>query len=142
MKECIITLIIAIFVWQSICVAMYFTIFNESEDKTLIFATALPCLLLLIISTAYRKLYFTWCKRNLNGYRFFFTDDNGNVYSNSTTYYMTDEIAETLYHRGENDKFIEKTSCGSTWKSAPYKQDIYKGEDKFRGYDMKLFSKI
>ena len=33
----------------------------------------------------------------------------------------------------------KKYSEGHTWKSAPYKGEIYKGQEKFRGLNMKKF---
>lgn len=53
--------------------------------------------------------------------------------------YMTDKEAEKLYHEGESNYYIKKYSEGCNWKSAPYKGDIYKGQEKFRGLNMKKF---
>lgn len=47
--------------------------------------------------------------------------------------------AEKLYHEGENNCYIKKRSKGHDWKSAPYKGDIYKGQEEFHGIDMKKF---
>lgn len=128
----IIAALIGILVWQIIGLITY-EASGENEDA-LIWVFCVPALILNIIGWCYNKLRFVWCKKNLNGYIFYW---NGT--SMLSQAYMTDKQAEKLYHEGESNCYIKKYSDGRNWKSAPHKGDIYKGQENFRGIDMKKF---
>lgn len=124
--------LIGILVWQIIGIIAY-EASGENED-VLTWILCVPVFILNIFGWCYKKLRFAWCKKNLNGYH---------VYHSGTSLlfyvYMTDKQAEKLYHEGESEYYIKKCSEGRNWKSAPYKGDIYKGQEKFCGVDMKKF---
>lgn len=130
----IIAALIGIVVWQIIGLIVY----EASGEKEEVFAWVIlfiPVIICNGLGYIYRKLYFVWCKNNLNGYILYC---NG-VRVFLSQVYMTDKEAEKLYHEGENNYYIKKYSEGHIWKSAPHKGEIYKGQEKFRGLDMKKF---
>lgn len=124
--------IIGVVAWQIIGIIAY-EASGENED-VLTWVLCVPVFILNIFGWCYRKLRFAWCKKNLNGYIFYW---NGT--SVLSQVYMTDKQAEKLYHEGESNCYIKKYSEGRNWKSAPHKGDIYKGQEKFHGIDMKEF---
>lgn len=130
----IISTVIGIIVWQVICTIVY--LLSKENDEVLVWTALLvPAAIISFFGWIYRKIRFAWCKNNLNGYI---------LYCNGVGMfqaYMTDKEAENLYHEGENNYYIKKFSEGSNWKSAPYKGEIYKGQENFRGLDMKKFLK-
>lgn len=130
----IISAVISIIAWQIICTIVY--LLSKENDEVLAWtALFVPATILSFFGWIYRKIRFAWCKNNLNGYI---------LYCNGVGVfqaYMTDKEAEKLYHEGENDYCIKKFSEGRNWKSAPCKGEIYKGQEKFRGLDMKKFLK-
>ena len=124
--------LIGILAWQIIGIIIY-EASGENEDA-LVYILCVPVLILNIIGWCYKKLRFAWCKKNLNGYILYWSGISG-----LSQVYMTDKQAEKLYHEGESSCYIKKYSEGRNWKSAPYKDEIYKGQEKFRGIDMKEF---
>lgn len=129
----IVAALIGIVVWQIIGLILY----EASGEKEEILASVIlfiPVIICNGICYIYRKLYFVWCKNNLNGYILYC-----NGVGLSSQVYMTDKEAEKLYHEGESSYYIKKYSEGYTWKSAPYKGDIYKGQEQFRGLSMEKF---
>lgn len=130
----IISAVIGIIAWQIICTIVY--LISKENDKVLVWTALLvPVTFISFFGWIYRKIRLVWCKKNLNGYI---------LYSNGVGMfqaYMTDKEAEKLYHEGESDFYIKKFSEGRTWKSAPYKGQIYKGQEEFHGLGMKKFVK-
>lgn len=130
----IISAVIGIIAWQIICTIVY--LLSKENDEVLVWTALLvPVTFISFFGWSYRKIRLVWCKKNLNGYI---------LYSNGVGMfqaYMTDKEAEKLYHEGESDFYIKKFSEGRTWKSAPYKGQIYKGQEEFRGLGMKKFLK-
>lgn len=129
----IIAALIGIVVWQIIGLIVY-EASGEKEEVLAWVILFIPVIICNGLGYIYRKLYFAWCKNNLNGYILYC-----NGVSVFSQVYMTDKEAEKLYHEGENNYYIKKYSEGHNWKSAPYKGDIYKGQERFRGIDMKKF---
>jgi hypothetical protein len=124
--------LIGILVWQIIGIIIYEA--SGENDDVFVFVLCVPVFILNIIGWCYKELYFAWCKNNLNGYILYC-----NGVSVFSQVYMTDREAEKLYHEGESNYYIKKYSEGHTWKSAPYKGEIYKGQEQFRGLNMKKF---
>lgn len=129
----IIAALIGIVVWQIIGLIVY-EASGEKEEVLAWVILFIPVIICNGLGYIYRKLYFAWCKNNLNGYILYC-----NGVSVFSQVYMTDKEAEKLYHEGESESYIKKVSEGRNWKSAPYKGDIYKGQERFRGFDMKKF---
>lgn len=124
--------LIGILVWQIIGLIAYEA--SGENDDVFIYILCVPVFILNIFGWCYKKLRFAWCKKNLNEYIFYWNGDR--MFSQV---YMTNKQAEKLYHEGENNCYIKKRSKGHDWKSAPYKGDIYKGQEEFHGIDMKKF---
>ena len=130
----IIIAVISIVAWQIICFAIYETC-DENETVLEYMTIGVIAFITGLIWMLYRKIRFRWCQKHLNGYRFI---DKIAGYQLGP-YYMTDKQAQKLYSEGENEYYIIKCSAGCSWKSAPYKGDIYKGQEVFHGNDMKKY---
>ena len=130
----IIVAIIGIVAWQIICFAIY-EMCDENETVLEYMTMGVIAFITGLIWQLYRIIRLKWCQKHLNGYRFY------NKGINLYMYYMTDKQAQKLYSEGENECYIVKCSEGRTWKSAPHKGDIYKGQEVFHGYDMKKYWK-
>ena len=130
----IIIAIISIVAWQIICFAIY-EMCDENETVLEYMTMGVIAFITGLIWQLYRIIRLKWCQKHLNGYRFY------NKGINLYMYYMTDKQAQKLYSEGENECYIVKCSEGRTWKSAPHKGDIYKGQEVFHGYDMKKYWK-
>lgn len=126
--------VICIIVWQIICFVIY-EISNENITILEYMTMGVIAFITGLIWSLYRKIRFRWCQKHLNGYRF--TDKVAGYQLGP--YYMTDKQAQKLYSEGENEYYIIKCSAGCSWKSAPYKGDIYKGQEVFHGNDMKKY---
>ena len=130
----IVVVFIGIVAWQMISFIVY-EISKENQDVLKIFTIGLVAFPVGCVIWIYKTIRFKWCKRYLNGYRFF-TNETGLL-----VYYMTDKQAKRLYSKGENDHYIVKCSEGRSWKSPPHKSEIYRGEKIFHGIDMKKYWK-
>lgn len=127
----IIAALIGVVAWQIICMIVY-EVSGENDFVLVWVGLFIPACVLSGVALIYRKLCLVWCKKHLNGYRIY---HKGSVYVSQI--YMTDKQAEKLYNEGESDYYIKRFSDGATWKSVPFRQDIYKGQEKFQGFDMK-----
>ena len=130
----IIIAVISIVAWQIICFAIY-EMCDENETVLEYMTIGVIAFITGLIWMLYRKIRFRWCQKHLNGYRFI----DKVVGYQLGPYYMTDKQAQKLYSEGENEYYIIKCSAGCSWKSAPYKGDIYKGQEVFHGNDMKKY---
>ena len=130
----IIIAVISIVAWQIICFAIY-EMCDENETVLEYMTIGVIAFITGLIWMLYRKIRFRWCQKHLNGYRFI---DKVAGYQLGP-YCMTDKQAQKLYSEGENEYYIIKCSAGCSWKSAPYKGDIYKGQEVFHGNDMKKY---
>ena len=128
----IIVAIIGIVAWQIICFAIY-EMCDENETVLKYMTMGVIAFITGLIWQLYRIIRLKWCQKHLNGYRFY--NKGISLYA----YYMTDKQAQKLYSEGENECYVIKCSEGRTWKSAPHKGDIYKGQEVFHGYDMKKY---
>ena len=130
----IIIAVISIVAWQIICFAIYERC-DENETVLEYMTIGVIAFITGLIWMLYRKIRFRWCQKHLNGYRFI---DKVAGYQLGP-YYMTYKQAQKLYSEGENEYYIIKCSAGCSWKSAPYKGDIYKGQEVFHDNDMKKY---
>lgn len=126
--------VIGIIVWQIICFVIY-EISNENITILEYMTMGVIAFITGLIWQLYRIIRLKWCQKHLNGYRFI---DKVAGYQLGP-YYMTDKQAQKLYSEGENEYYIIKCSAGCSWKSAPHKGDIYKGQEVFHGNDMKKY---
>mgnify|MGYP004499867973 CR=1 FL=1 len=126
--------VIGIIAWQIICFVIY-EISNENTTILEYMTMGVIAFITGFIWLLYRKIRFKWCQKHLNGYRFIDKVAGHQL----GPYYMTDKQAQKLYSEGKNEYYIIKCSAGCSWKSAPYKGDIYRGQEVFHGNDMKKY---
>ena len=128
MIEVIKIAILSILFWQIIsCIAVLI-----NEEKGLYFSICVPVFILNIIGWIYRKIALKYAQKHYC-----------RVGVRSETYvepfpififYCTHKQYEKFYHKGENGYYIEFLKDGSTFKSVPYKDEIYREQESFAGY--------
>lgn len=135
MIEVIKIVILSILFWQIItCIAIMI-----NDDKGLYFSVCVPAFILNIIGWIYRKIKLKYAKIKLKyaqkhlccvAVRSEKLTGPVPVF----TFYCTHKQYERFYHKGENEHYIEFLKDGSTFKSAPFKDEIYREQERFAGY--------
>ena len=57
-----------------------------------------------------------------------------NILNPIFTFYCTHKQYKKFYHKGENEHYIDFLKDGSTFKSTPFKNEYYRGQESFAGY--------
>ena len=127
---------LGIVIWQIICTIIYYV--SKQDDKvTMGAALFVPIVILSFINIVSFNIWFSWCKKHLNSYMLHCPTNGKDV--GYIVIQMTDKWANKMYRKGENGYYIEKITDGSMFKSAPNNADIYKGQARFKGFDMENF---
>ena len=128
MIEVIKIVILSILFWQIIsCIAIMI-----NEDKGLYFSVCVPAFILNIIGWIYRKIKLKYAQKHLCRVAVRSEKLTGPV--PVFTFYCTHKQYERFYHKGENEHYIEFLKDGSTFKFAPFKNEIYREQESFAGY--------
>lgn len=128
MIEVIKIVILSILFWQLLsCVAIMI-----NEDKGLYFSVCVPAFILNIIGWIYRKIKLKYAQKHLC--RVVVRSEKLTDPIPIFTFYCTHKQYERFYHKGENEHYIDFLKDGSTFKSAPYKNEIYREQENFAGY--------
>ena len=103
-----------------------------NEDKGLYFSVCVPAFILNIIGWIYRKIELKYAQKPLCrvAVRSEKLTDPVPIF----TFYCTHKQYERFYHKGENEHYIEFLKDGSTFKFAPFKNEIYREQESFAGY--------
>lgn len=131
---------IGIVIYQIIAMIVYI-ITNENDNIMSIMGMLVPYAVWCCIAPIIRKVYLIWCRRNLNGYRFCWVKEDGTIAGDIQTFYATDKVMKNFTQDENSRYFIKMVSTGKSFKSWPYKRDIYKGQPHFKGWDMSKFKK-
>lgn len=107
---------------------------NEKEEVIIPIGAGVWFGITLMIAVLYRKIRFEYLKHNYNGYRLY---HNGT--SSANTIYIKHKIIDDFNFDDTQEYYIKKWSDGKTWKSSPFKSDIYKNQERFHGWDMNKF---
>ena len=130
MIEIIKIAVLSILFWQTVsCIAV---IINESKGTY--FAICVPAFILECFSWVYRKISLKYvqkhyCRVSVRSEKY--VNELG---PNIFTFYCTHKQYEKFYHKGENGYYIEFLKDGSTFKSTPFKNEYYRGQESFGGY--------
>lgn len=126
MIEVIKIAILSVLFWQTIsCVAIMI-----NEDKGLYFSVCVPAFILNIIGWVCRKIALKYAQKH-----YCRVGVRSEKYDELIfTFYCTHKQYEKFYHAGENEHYIEFLKDGSTFKSVPFKNEIYRGQESFAGY--------
>ena len=120
--------ILSILFWQTIsCVAIMI-----NEDKGLYFSICVPAFILEIIGWVCRKIALKYAQKHYC--RVGVRSENYVEPFPIFIFYCTHKQYEKFYHKGENEHYIEFLKDGSTIKSAPFKNEIYREQESFAGY--------
>lgn len=121
--------ILSVLAWQVLsCIAI-----TINEAKGTYFAVCIPAFICEIIGLIYRKFRVYYAKRNYILCYLYKTGRDGKSVS-LWSLYCTRKQYEKFYHEGENDYYIKFYRDGSTFKSAPFKNEVYHGQESFCGY--------
>lgn len=128
MIEVIKIAVLSILFWQIIsCIAIM-----VNEDKGLYFSVCVPAFILNIIGWIYRKLKLKYAQKHYC--RVGVRSENYVEPFPIFIFYCTHKQYEKFYHKGENKRYIEFLKDGSTFKSVPFKNEIYRGQESFAGH--------
>ena len=128
MVEVIKIAILSILFWQTIsCIAIMI-----NEDKGLYFSICVPAFILEIIGWVCRKIALKYAQKHYC--RVGVRSENYAEPFPIFIFYCTHKQYEKFYHKGENERYIEFLKDGSTFKSAPFKNEIYREQESFAGY--------
>ncbi len=128
MVEVIKIAILSVLFWQIIsCVAIMI-----NEDKGLYFSICIPAFILEIIGWVCRKIALKYAQKHYC--RVGVRSENYVEPFPIFIFYCTHKQYEKFYHKGENERYIEFLKDGSTFKSAPFKNEIYREQESFAGY--------
>ena len=133
--------LIGIIIYQIVAMVVYVAT-NEDDNIMSIMGMLVPYGIWCCIVPIIRKVYLLWCKKNLKGYRFCWRKEDGTIDGDLHTFYATDKMVKSFSQDEKNCYFIKMVSTGKSFKSWPYKDDIYKGQSHFRGWDMSKFKKL
>ena len=131
------TAIIAIVVYQILIVLVYsFT--NENEDVMEWMAMFFPIITLKVTYNCIKFFRLRWSRKHLNVYRFGWNDEEGNHHT-SQTFYATSQAMKNFTFDTSKTRYIAFVSTGHRFKSLPHKNEIFKGQNNFMGFNMKLY---
>lgn len=139
MLEYIIVGLIAIILYQIISTIVYIAT-KENEDVLSVMAMLVPFSVWnYILRPIIYKIALSWCRKNLNAYRFYWRKGDKIEDRALSNWYATDKNVKNLIQDETKPYFIKKVSDCKNIKSIPYKQDVYKGQPNFKGWDMNKF---
>lgn len=137
MIHTILSIVGIIFLWQIFCFIVY-EIGHENEELLTTVSMCFVVGFVTVFNAVYQALKLWYARRYLNGYGFCYP--NGCMpYS---IVYMIDELADKFCQDESAPYHIVKVCEGKTFKSAPYKNDVYKGEGgTWHGHPIEKFLK-
>jgi hypothetical protein len=134
--------LIGIVIYQLVCMIVYVAT-NEDDNVMAIMGMFIPfCVWNYCIGPVVAKIYFAWCRRHLNVYRCYYRTSKGELDCHFHPLYATDKVVAKLIQDETQPYFVKKVAEGKELKSIPYKHDIYKGQPKFKGWDMDKFMRL
>lgn len=120
--------ILSVLFWQIIsCIAVLI-----NEDKGIYFAICIPAFVLACFGWVYRKISLKYVQKH-----YCRVGVRSEKYTEPIpifTFYCTHKQYEKFYHKGENEHYIDFLKDGSTFKSTPFKNEYYRGQENFAGY--------
>ena len=129
----VLIVLIAIIIWQTITLI----IANVDNKAGFIVGSLIPYGILWVIFAIIEEIYLLWCRKNLCCYCLCY-NNNGKI-TKSTCFYTTKKFIKELNRDNTAEYYIEECKSCKNIKSIPFKSDIYRGEDIFRGDKIDLF---
>lgn len=131
--------LIGIVIYQLVCMIVY-VVTNENDNVMATMGIFVPfCIWNYCIGPIVAKIWLAWCQRHLNAYRCYYYTSKGELDCYFHAFYATDKAVAGLIQDETQPYFVKKVAEGKELKSIPYKHDIYKGQSKFKGWDMDKF---
>ena len=131
--------IIGIVIYQIICMIVYI-ITNEDDNVMSIMGILVP---FVIWSCAIRPIVYnlvlSYYRKNYNCYRFCYTTQNGTKDKTLGIFYANAKNMKDISQNEKDKYYVELVKNGKNFKSIPYKGDVYKNQERFKGLDMNLF---
>jgi hypothetical protein len=133
--------IIAVIIYQVITLIVYL-LSGEKEEALVITAILVPFGVFSLVAPLYKIIRLVYYRKNYNFYRFCYTNKDGTKDKTLGSFAAKTKDIEK-FSQNENDKYyIELIRQGKDFKSAPYKNQVYKGQEHFMGWDMNKFKKL
>ena len=131
--------IIGIIIYQIICMIVYI-ITNEDDNVMSVMGMAIPFAIWnYLMRPIIYQIVLAYYRRNYNCYRFCYTKQDGTKNKTLSIFYANAKNIKDL-SQNENDKYyVELVKNGEDFKSIPYGCEIYKGQEKFKGWETNLF---
>lgn len=137
MINTILSIIGIIIVWQILSFIIY-EITHENDDILVKFSLCFVVLIASIIGNIYQVYRLWYTHHYLDGYMWCYP--NGTSIHSAT--YMTKKQADKFCQNESAPYHIKKVCEGKDFKSAPYKNDVYKGEaGPWKGHPIEKFLK-
>jgi len=130
--------LIGIILYQTISMIVYI-ITKENDDVLSVMVMIIPFSVWYIVRPIIHSIALSWCRKNLNAYCFYQKTEDGIEHCSSPKWYATNRNVKGLTQDETKPYFIKKVSDCKNIKSTPHKQDMYKGQPKFKGWDMSKF---
>lgn len=133
--------IIGIIIYQIICMIVYI-ITNEDDNVMSIMGMLVPfAIWSYAIQPIVYKLVLSYYRKNYNCYRFCYTRIDGTKDKSINVFYANAKNIKDFSQNENDENYIELVRNGKDFKSVPYNGEIYKGQEKFNGWDTSLFKK-
>ena len=85
------------------------------------------------------QIVLAYYRRNYNCYRFCFTKQDGTKDKSLGVFYTNTKNIQDISQNENGKYYVELVRNGKDFKSIPYKGDVYKNQENFKGWDMNWF---
>ena len=135
----IIARIIGIIIYQIIFMIVYIAT-KENDNVMSIMGMLVPFAIWnYLMRPIIYQIVLAYYRRNYNCYRFCFTKQDGTKDKSLGIFYANTKNIKNLSQNENNEYYVELVKRGKDIKSVPYGCEIYKGQEKFKGWEMNLF---
>ena len=135
----IVASIIGIIIYQIICMIVYIAT-KENDNVMSVMGMLIPFAIWnYFMRPIIYQIVLIYCRKNYNCYRFCIIQTDGTIGRDMGIFYLNTKDIKT-FSQNANDKYhIELVTNGKDFKSVPYKNDVYKGQEYFKGWEMSRF---
>lgn len=135
----IVASIIGIIIYQIVCMIVYI-VTKENDNVMSIMGMLIPFVIWnYLMRPIIYQIVLAYYRRNYNCYRFCFTKQDGTKDKALGIFYANAKNIKDISQNEKDKYYVELIRNGKDFKSIPYKSDVYKNQERFKGLDMNLF---
>lgn len=135
----IVASIIGIIIYQIVCMIVYI-VTKENDNVMSIMGMLIPFVIWnYLMRPIIYQIVLAYYRRNYNCYRFCFTKQDGTKDKTLGIFYANAKNIKDISQNEKDKYYVELIRNGKDFKSIPYKSDVYKNQERFKGLDMNLF---